>query len=64
MRLMRFHDADSLVSTARLARRVQIAKEMARVAKASEAELPADERRQVIAVDLPSDAEYPNDSAS
>jgi hypothetical protein len=43
-------DPDTLkpLSPAQLARREHIAAEMARVAKASEAELAADERRQVI----------------
>lgn len=49
MRLHRFYDVEQFrkPSPATLARRAVIAAEMARVAKAAESHLPADERRQI-----------------
>lgn len=48
MNALPFIDADHLLSQQRLDRQQQISAEMSRVAKASEASLPIDQRRQVI----------------
>ncbi len=50
MNTLPFIDADHLLPAHRVARQQQISAEMARVAKASEASLPIDQRRQVFEV--------------
>lgn len=48
MNAMTFIDSDHLLPPQRVARQQQISAEMGRVAKASEASLPVEQRRQVI----------------